>query len=270
LSELAVEVADLNARREATEEALRRDADASEDEALAAPRPGIDSDDLSQALASREAELRRMGPVNPLAAKEYEELSERHSFLNGQLLDLESSRNELRKIIKALEEEIQTRFTNAFDEIADAYREHFAMVFPGGSGRLILTDPENPNTSGVDIHAQPLGKKVSKMSLLSGGERSLAALAFLFAIFKARPSPFYILDEVEAALDDANLHRFIRLLEKFRADAQLVIITHQQQTMETADVLYGITMEPGGSSKAVAKRFEDHRSATREPKSITP
>ncbi len=194
-----------------------------------------------------------MGPINPLAAAEYAELDERHSFLSGQLEDLESGRNELRKVISALDEEIHTQFMAAYTEIAAAYEEHFGVLFPGGRGRLTLTDPDDPMASGVEITAQPVGKKVSKMSLLSGGERSLAALAFLFAVFKARPSPFYILDEVEAALDDANLRRFLRLLDAFRDSAQLMIITHQQQTMETGDVLYGVTMEPGGSSKVIAK-----------------
>jgi chromosome segregation protein len=194
-----------------------------------------------------------MGPVNHLAAAEYAELVERHSFLSGQLDDLEASRGELRKVISALDDEIQTRFLAAFDEIAQAYERHFAVLFPGGRGRLRLSDPDDLLNTGVEIEAQPLGKKVTAMTLLSGGERSLAAIAFLFAIFDARPSPFYVLDEVEAALDDANLHRFIRLLDDFRHKAQLLIITHQQQTMEAGDVLYGITMEPGGSSKVVAK-----------------
>jgi chromosome segregation protein len=168
-------------------------------------------------------------------------------------------------VINALDDEIQQRFMGAFEEVSTAYEEHFGVLFPGGRGRLTLTDPENPLTSGVEIEAQPLGKKVAKMTLLSGGERSLAALAFLFAIFKARPSPFYILDEVEAALDDANLRRFLRLLDAFRGIAQLMVITHQQQTMETADVLYGVTMEPGGSSKVVAKALSEVTEADRTP-----
>jgi chromosome segregation protein len=200
-----------------------------------------------------------MGPVNPLAAAEYAEIRDRHAFLAAQLDDLERSRNELRGVIDALDQEIQHRFLAAYEEIASAYEEHFSVLFPGGRGRLRLTEPDQPLISGVDIQAQPLGKKVSKMTLLSGGERSLAAIAFLFAVFKARPSPFYVLDEVEAALDDANLHRFLRLLEAFRHDAQLMIVTHQQQTMESADVLYGVTMEPGGSSKVVAKALHEVR-----------
>lgn len=256
LSAMAVERAELRVRREQVEERLRRDADADEAEALAAPRPDVD-DDLRAALASAEAELRRMGPINPLAASEYAELEERHGFLTAQLDDLESSRSELRKVISVLDDEIASRFRTAFDEIASAFERHFGTLFPGGAGRLALTDPHDILTTGVEIEAQPLGKKVSKMTLLSGGERSLAALAFLFAVFEARPSPFYVLDEVEAALDDANLHRFVRLLDAFRAGSQLVIVTHQQQTMETGDVLYGVTMEPGGSSKVVAKSLVD-------------
>lgn len=261
-SAIAIEGAELRVRFESVAEGLRRDADADEEEALAAPVPEVDGEDrsigrLRQLLMSREAELRRMGPINPLAGQEYAELLERHTFMADQLDDLERSRDELRKVIKALDEEIQERFLTAFEEVSRAYEEHFGVLFPGGRGRLSLTDPSQPLTSGVEIEAQPLGKKVAKMTLLSGGERSLAALAFLFAIFKARPSPFYILDEVEAALDDANLRRFLRLLEAFRGTAQLLVITHQQQTMETADVLYGVTMEPGGSSKVVAKALSD-------------
>ena len=257
LSRMAVEEAELRVRFEAVAERLRRDADATESEAMAAPKPDIESDDLAGVLRSREAELKRMGPINPLAAEEYAELSERHAFLSAQLEDLEESRSELRRIIEALDTEIHNQFLEAYTEIATAYEENFAVLFPGGRGKLSLTDPDDPMTSGVEIGAQPVGKRVAKMSLLSGGERSLAALAFLFAVFKARPSPFYILDEVEAALDDANLRRFLRLLASFRDNAQLMIVTHQQQTMESGDVLYGVTMEPGGSSKVIAKAMSE-------------
>jgi chromosome segregation protein len=155
-------------------------------------------------------------------------------------------------VIKALDDEIEQRFQAAFAEVAEAYQRYFSILFPGGRGRIRLTDPEDPH-SGLVIDAQPLGKKVSQLTLLSGGERSLAALAFLFSIFEARPSPFYVLDEVEAALDDANLRRFLRIVDEFRQRAQLLIVTHQQQTMEAADVLYGVTMEPGGSSQVIRK-----------------
>ena len=197
-----------------------------------------------------------MGPINPLAAAEYEELAAEVEHLETQLADLAEARAELRKVIGALDDEMATLFHGAFDDIARLFEENVSLVFPGGKGRLRLTDPQNPLTTGVEIEAQPMGKKVGRLSLLSGGERSLAALAFLFAVFRARPSPFYVLDEVEAALDDANLRRFLRLVDMLRESAQLVIITHQQQTMEAADILYGVTMEPGESSLVVAKRLD--------------
>ncbi len=253
---LDVEQAELKVRREAVAEGLRRDIDASEDQALAAPPPEVEEGvDRRALLSSLEAEMRRMGTINPLAAEEYQELEGRRVHLQDQLDDLERSRDELRKVIRALDDEIVGLFKAAFDEVAGAYEQHFSVLFPGGRGRLVLTEPDDLLTTGVDIEAQPLGKKVGRLSLLSGGERSLAALAFLFAVFKARPSPFYIVDEVEAALDDANLRRFLRLVDEFRRTAQLVIVTHQQQTMEAADILYGVTMEPGGSSQVIAKRM---------------
>jgi chromosome segregation protein len=262
LARLALEQTESRLRRESIAEALRREMDASAEEALAAPAPPTPFDgSLGELLASRQAELRRMGPVNPLAADEYRQLSERHDFMAAQLADLESSRHELRKVIKALDEEIEGQFQAAFEEVAAAYEQQFGLLFPGGRGRIRMSDPARPLSSGVEIEAQPLGKKIGRLSLLSGGERSLAALAFLFAVFKARPSPFYVLDEVEAALDDSNLRRFLRLVQAFRAESQLIIITHQQQTMEAADVLYGVTMEPGGSSKVIAKSLADTFSA---------
>ncbi len=257
LRDLDIELAELRVRLEATQEALRRDADATEEHALAAAPPeGIDDlPDPRARLDSLEADLRRMGPINPLAAAEYDELSAEVAELESQLADLETSRSDLRGVIAALDDTMQELFVEAFDEIARLYEEHFSLVFPGGTGRLRLTDPSDPMGTGVLVEAQPAGKKVGRLSLLSGGERSLAALAFLFAVFRARPSPFYVLDEVEAALDDANLHRFLRLVETLQRDTQLVIITHQQQTMEAADVLYGVTMEPGESSKVLSKRM---------------
>ncbi len=253
IGELDVKLTELRLHREAVIEAVRRDADAGVEAAMKAPKPEVDEEvDLAELLDTKIAQLARLGPINPLAASEYAELEERHTFLADQMADVESSREELRKVITALQTEIEERFTSAFDEVAEAYDRYFEVLFPGGRGKISLLDPSDPK-SGVSIEAQPLGKKVSQMTLLSGGERSLAALAFLFAIFDARPSPFYVLDEVEAALDDANLRRFLRIVEAFRERAQLIIVTHQQQTMEAADVLYGVTMEPGGSSKAIRK-----------------
>ena len=250
---LQVRLTELRLMKESVIESVRRDADADAEAARGAPRPPYPDDaDLPAVLEERSAQLRRLGPINPLAADEFTELDERHTFLVDQLGDVESSRSELRKVIRALEDEIELRFRDAFAEVAEAYQRYFTVLFPGGRGRIRLADPDDPH-SGLMIEAQPLGKKVSQLTLLSGGERSLAALAFLFSIFEARPSPFYVLDEVEAALDDANLRRFLRIVDEFRQRAQLLIVTHQQQTMEAADVLYGVTMEPGGSSQVVRK-----------------
>ena len=258
LSDLKIETAELRMRRESVAEGLRRDADAEEETALAAPQPELaDGIDPLQYLAELDARLRRMGPINPLAAAEHKELFERTEFLQVQIDDVEESRRELRKVISALDNQIAEDFKTAFAEIAAFYEENFKLLFPGGKGKLTIMDGDDILDTGVEIHAQPLGKKVSRLALLSGGERSLAALAFLFAVFRARPSPFYILDEVEAALDDANLRRFIRLVGTLRGSAQLAIITHQQHTMEAADILYGVTMEPGESSQVVAKRLAD-------------
>ena len=258
LAALAIELAEVAVREEATQEALRRDADAGPTEALAAPEPAIeDGVAPREARDTLEAKLRRMGPVNPLASQEYQDLAAGVEMLEVQLADLDATRRELRKVIAALDEKMAVLFVEAFEDIARLFEENFALVFPGGRGKLSLTDPADTLETGVEISAQPLGKKVGRLSLLSGGERSLAALAFLFAVFRARPSPFYVLDEVEAALDDANLHRFQRLVDTLRDSAQLVIITHQQQTMEAADILYGVTMEPGESSLVVVKRLVD-------------
>lgn len=257
-SALAVELEGLRVRREAVAEGLRRDLDANAEDAIAAPAVEVPDDvDPHTHLESLEADVRRMGPINPLAAQEYDDLSERSEFLDGQLADLRESTLELEKVIKALDDEMASLFADAFRDISAFYAENFSLLFPGGRGKLTLSDPGDSLNTGVGIEAQPLGKKVSQLSLLSGGERSLAALAFLFAVFRARPSPFYVLDEVEAALDDANLRRFLRLVGLLRQSAQVIIVTHQQQTMEGADTLYGITMEPGGSTQVVAKRLSN-------------
>jgi chromosome segregation protein len=256
VNKLDIELAELRVRDEATLEALRRDVDASEKQALEAPAPDLaDETDAEARLESLRADLRRMGPINPLAASEHEALAAEVEELEKQLGDLNESRTELKKVIAALDEKMVDLFEEAFAEIAAFYEENFALVFPGGKGRLRIAASDDPLAAGVIVEAQPAGKKVGRLSLLSGGERSLAALAFLFAVFRARPSPFYVLDEVEAALDDANLHRFLRLVETLSDSSQLVIITHQQQTMEAADVLYGVTLEPGGSSKVISKRM---------------
>ena len=201
-----------------------------------------------------ERELRIMGPINPLALQEFEELQQRHTFLEGQLEDIRQTRRELSKVIRAVDEEIVKVFSAAFADVSQNFTLLFETLFPGGEGRLRLTDPNNLLETGIEIEAKPSGKNVRKLSLLSGGERSLTALAYLFAVFRSRPSPFYVMDEVEAALDDVNLHRFLDLVAEFRRTAQLIIVSHQKRTMEAADVLYGVTMEPGGSSKVVSEK----------------
>ena len=193
-------------------------------------------------------------PINPLALQEFDELSQRHQFLDGQLEDIRQTRRELSKVIRAVDDEIVKVFAAAFADVSENFTVLFETLFPGGMGRLRLTEPENLLETGIEIEAKPSGKNVRKLSLLSGGERSLTALAYLFAVFRSRPSPFYVMDEVEAALDDVNLHRFLELINEFRATAQLIIVSHQKRTMESADILYGVTMEPGGSSRVVSER----------------
>jgi chromosome segregation protein len=160
-------------------------------------------------------------------------------------------------VIRAVDREIVSVFQTAFQDVSEHFSALFGTLFPGGAGRVFLTEPDDVLNTGIEIDARPSGKNVRRLSLLSGGERSLTALAFLFAVFRARPSPFYLLDEVEAALDDVNLHRFLDLVDEFRNEAQLVIVTHQKRTMEAGDLLYGVSMPPGGSSKVVSQRVEE-------------
>jgi chromosome segregation protein len=201
-----------------------------------------------------ERELRLMGPINPLALEEFEALQERNTFLEGQLEDVRSSRRELAKVIRAIDEEIVNVFAAAYADVSQNFEQLFDTLFPGGRGQLKLTDPDDLLETGIEVEAKPSGKNVRKLSLLSGGERSLTALAFLFAVFRSRPSPFYVMDEVEAALDDVNLHRFLELLDEFRREAQLIVVSHQKRTMEAADCLYGVTMQPGGSSRVISEK----------------
>ena len=221
---------------------------------------GFGKDDEVEARAEVEKldrEMRRLGAVNPHAAEEYRELSEREEFLSKQMEDLHASKRDLMKVIRDVDETIVRVFGEAFEDVAREFEGVFQRLFPGGEGSLKLTDPSDLLGSGIEVEARPPGKNVRKLSLLSGGERSLVALAFLFAIFRSRPSPFYLLDEVEAALDDVNLHRFLGLIEELEERAQVLIVTHQKRTMEAADVLYGVSMAKDGVSRVVAKRMED-------------
>jgi chromosome segregation protein len=257
-SRLEIEEAEIRLRLEQAVENVRREFDCEPDVATSAVAPEVpEGTTLVGRARELERELRLMGPVNPLALSEYEALQERHEFLQQQLDDVKNTRRELTRIIRAVDTEIVTVFETAFADVSRHFDELFAMLFPGGSGRLVLTDPHDMLNTGIEMEARPSGKMIRRLSLLSGGERSLAALAYLFAVFRARPSPFYLMDEVEAALDDVNLHRFLDLVHEFRAEAQLLVVSHQKRTMEAADVLYGVSMAPGGSSRVVSQRIKD-------------
>ncbi|KND42309.1 MULTISPECIES: chromosome segregation protein SMC [Streptomyces] len=206
-------------------------------------------------LRAAERAYQQLGKVNPLALEEFAALEERHKFLSEQLEDLKKTRADLLQVVKEVDERVEQVFTEAFWDTAREFEGVFSRLFPGGEGRLILTDPDNMLTTGVDVEARPPGKKVKRLSLLSGGERSLTAVAMLVSIFKARPSPFYVMDEVEAALDDTNLQRLIRIMQELQEASQLIVITHQKRTMEVADALYGVSMQGDGVSKVISQRL---------------
>jgi chromosome segregation protein len=205
-------------------------------------------------LEKAERKLSQLGRVNPLALEEFAALEQRHTFLTEQLEDLSKTRKDLMTIIDEVDNTMQSVFQAAFDDTKAAFAEVFPILFPGGQGTIALTNPDDMLTTGIEVMVKPAGKKIDRLSLLSGGERSLAAVALLVAIFKARPSPFYIMDEVEAALDDANLGRLLAIFEDLRRSSQLVVITHQKRTMEIADALYGVSMRQDGVSAVVGQR----------------
>jgi len=217
---------------------------------------------LEQRVGELEARITSLGPINPLALEELTALEERYKELDSQVTDVRNARRELQEVIRAVDKEIMETFSSAAADVNEHFSTLISSLFPGGHGRLVLTDPEDPLNTGVEIELRPMGQNVRRMSLLSGGQRSIAALAFLFAIFRSRPSPFYMLDEVEAALDDVNLQRFLGLVDEFRDEAQLLIVTHQKRTMESADALYGVTMVPGSSSKVVSQRVKRNEGVT--------
>ncbi|SDP47859.1 condensin subunit Smc [Actinopolyspora xinjiangensis] len=219
--------------------------------------PALPYDRQTQQRRAERAEkdLAALGKVNPLALEEYAALEERYKYLSGQLEDLKATRKDLLDVVKEVDEKILEVFSTAFEDVAAEFEKVFSVLFPGGSGKLVLTDPEDMLTTGVEVEARPPGKKVKRLSLLSGGEKSLTAVAMLVAIFRARPSPFYVLDEVEAALDETNLRRLIGLLDQLRANSQLIIITHQKPTMEIADALYGVSMRGDGITTVISQRL---------------
>ncbi|WP_029289370.1 chromosome segregation protein SMC [Cellulomonas sp. HZM] len=208
-------------------------------------------------LRAAERALSLLGRVNPLALEEFAALEERHKFLTEQLADLKKSRADLLEIVKEIDERVEQVFAEAYRDTAAAFDTVFPRLFPGGEGRLVLTDPDDMLTTGIEVEARPAGKKVKRLSLLSGGERSLTAVALLVAIFKARPSPFYVMDEVEAALDDANLGRLLEIFRELQEDSQLIVVTHQKRTMEIADALYGVTMRGDGVTTVISQRMRE-------------
>ncbi|HEU4811563.1 MAG TPA: chromosome segregation protein SMC [Nocardioides sp.] len=208
-------------------------------------------------LRSAERALTMLGKVNPLALEEFSAMEERHKFLTEQLEDLKKTRKDLLDIVKEVDDRVQQVFAEAYADVSNAFDSTFTRLFPGGEGRLVLTEPNDMLNTGIEVEARPAGKKVKRLSLLSGGERSLVAVAFLVALFKARPSPFYILDEVEAALDDTNLGRLLEIYEELRENSQLLVITHQKRTMEVGDALYGVTMRGDGVSTVISQRLRE-------------
>ena len=208
-------------------------------------------------LAAAERSLTLLGKINPLALEEYSSLEERLKYLADQMEDLKKSRKDLMDIVKEVDDKVLEIFTQAYKDTAREFEGIFSRLFPGGEGKLILTNPDDMLTTGIDVEARPPGKRIKRLSLLSGGERSLTAVALLIAIFKARPSPFYVMDEVEAALDDTNLGRLLGILAELRANSQLIVITHQKRTMEIADALYGVTMRGDGVSEVISQRIRE-------------
>ncbi len=233
-------------------------ADQTDEEAEPAPRstPYVREEQVKR-LRNAERALGQLGRINPLALEEFSAMEERHQFLTEQLEDLRSTRRDLLDIVREVDSRVEQVFTEAYADVSAAFEATFDRLFPGGEGRLVLTDPSDMLATGVEVEARPPGKKVKRLSLLSGGERSLVAVAFLVALFKARPSPFYILDEVEAALDDTNLGRLLQIYEELRESSQLLVITHQKRTMEVGDALYGVTMRGDGVSTVISQRLRE-------------
>ena len=254
-AELVVMIANLH-------EAVRHDLGVEVGELGPAPEIELaEGTTLESRVGELEARITSLGPINPLALEELVALEERYQELDAQVSDVRHARRELQEAVRELDEQIMTSFSSAVADVNEHFSNLIGMLFPGGQGRLLLSQPDDPLNTGVEIEVRPMGRNMRRLSLLSGGERSMAALAFLFAVFRSRPSPFYMMDEVEAALDDVNLQRFLSLVDEFRDEAQLLIVTHQKRTMEAADALYGVTMVPGASSKVVSQRVKREVSA---------
>ena len=251
---------DLERRIADAERTLREGFGREPAEALGELKDGDTAAELERRSELVARRLTLLGRVNPLATGEFEVLEQRADFMTRELDDVKKARRDLMEVIRRVDDEVISLFDSAFRDIAAEFEAMFKELFPGGEGRLILTDPADLLETGVDVEARPGRKRVKRLSLLSGGERALTAIGFLFAIFKARPSPFYLLDEVEAALDDVNLHRFLGLIKGFAQDSQVIVVSHQKRTMEIADMLYGVSMSPDVSSRVVCQKL-DHGEA---------
>jgi chromosome segregation protein len=263
---LDLEANEVDLRTESLTEHIHRDLNARPEELVGLPEPEAPADTtLKQHGDELERKLVALGPVNPLALEELSQLEERHKELEAQVDDVRGARRELHEVVRTLDHEIMTSFAAAAADVNEHFSALIAMLFPGGTGRLSLLEPDDLLNTGVEIEVRPAGRNIRRVSLLSGGERSMAALAFLFAVFRSRPSPFYMMDEVEAALDDVNLSRFLALVHEFRDEAQLLIVSHQKRTMETGDALYGVTMAPGGSSQVVSQKVAKDKETEPSP-----
>ena len=212
--------------------------------------------EMEDAAAKLRKRIGNLGTINPDAAREYDDLKRRYDYLAAQLADLDSARKALAKINRVIDARMKDDFVRTFEQVNVNFQEIFAVLFPGGSASLSLVDPDDLENTGVEVTAQPAGKRITKMMLMSGGEKSLTALALLFAVYRTRTTPFYILDEVEAALDDTNLRRLCAYIDELRHSTQLIMITHQRRTMEMADVLFGVSMQADGVTKVISQRLE--------------
>jgi chromosome segregation protein len=252
------EIAEYEAAKERGEDVIRP------------PSSAYDRDAQQRRAKKAERDLTLLGKVNPLALEEFAALEERYKFLSTQLEDLKDTRRDLLTVVKEVDDKILEVFAAAYEDVSREFEIVFNTLFPGGEGRMILTDPDDMLTTGVDVEARPPGKKIKRLSLLSGGEKSLVAVAMLVAIFRARPSPFYVMDEVEAALDDTNMRRLIGLMKELKANSQLIIITHQKPTMEIADALYGVSMRGDGVTQVISQRLNQKSEAPAKPAAAPP
>ena len=263
---LDLEANEVDLRTESLTEHIHRDLNARPEDLVGLPEPEApENTTLQQHGDELERKLIALGPVNPLALEELSQLEERHKELEAQVDDVRGARRELHEVVRTLDHEIMTSFAAAAADVNEHFSALIAMLFPGGTGRLSLLEPDDMLNTGVEIEVRPAGRNIRRVSLLSGGERSMAALAFLFAVFRSRPSPFYMMDEVEAALDDVNLSRFLTLVHEFRDEAQLLIVSHQKRTMDSGDALYGVTMAPGGSSQVVSQKVAKEKEQEPSP-----